>query len=502
MRIRKNKKGDEKGKRRKSALLKFTAATGTIIGTTLAAPGNTVFAKELESASTEGVDSELESFESASQTASESVSAAPEPTRSSQSPAESASQDTADSQSIADPSEEAALRRASARVATTTSEEAGQEDARADGPESDGQSVSAVDESASASASASESESAAASALAASESASASEEASAKASESVSGVASASESQSDSILVASESASASDSLSTSAARSESESASMARSEEESVLLSQSASAESTSSSKSESLSLRSSEEASRAASQSASLSETVSEANSVYASVSNSFSEAGLQDAYLEDLIAQIEVARQNLHAIQEAAARHNQSLANNSSFWKAGDTLANLLVRYSFYQDSRVTSIEYGSWEKNSGTSNYVHVAYYDESGRLQDAYFDYITVDKDGNALMDSKGKQLSGYSDPSKIDGIMVLQKTPLYNWWGKFKGFAADRWSASNYTNANGDARSGYFGIKGNYYFSESDFEKGKDEYSQHRSELTSVSHSASAARSQA
>ena len=123
MRIRKNKKGDEKGKRRKSALLKFTAATGTIIGTTLAAPGNTVFAKELESASTEGVDSELESFESASQTASESVSAAPEPTRSSQSPAESASkasasQDTADSQSIADPSEEAALRRASAASST------------------------------------------------------------------------------------------------------------------------------------------------------------------------------------------------------------------------------------------------------------------------------------------------------------------------------------------------------------------------------------------------
>lgn len=74
MRIRKNKKGDGKDRRRKSALLKFTAAAGTIMGTTLVGPGNTVYAKELDSASAEGVDNELESAASASQTASESLS--------------------------------------------------------------------------------------------------------------------------------------------------------------------------------------------------------------------------------------------------------------------------------------------------------------------------------------------------------------------------------------------------------------------------------------------
>ena len=49
----KRDKNSSNKKKRKSALLKLTAATGTFIGTTMMGPGNTVYAQEMDSASTD-----------------------------------------------------------------------------------------------------------------------------------------------------------------------------------------------------------------------------------------------------------------------------------------------------------------------------------------------------------------------------------------------------------------------------------------------------------------
>ncbi|MDY4682651.1 MAG: hypothetical protein SPC23_11540, partial [Lachnospiraceae bacterium] len=212
----------------------------------------------------------------------------------------------------------------------------------------------------------------------------------------------------------------------------------------------------------------------------ASLSAAISTADSAFQSASVQFSQSNLEDQYLEDLIAKIEKARAELKELQQGFITRGESYVWGD-YWKKGNELANYLVEYRFYQESQVTSISEGRWEQNSGAGNYVKVTYVGKDQQTHTAYFDYITVDKNGNPLFDiEKQGGSEGSSDPKVIGGILVVQKTLGAN--GKF--IPTNRKDVVS------------FGKKGYAYFSEKDFENGVDEYHSNRSAVTSASESLS------
>ncbi|MBO6128740.1 MAG: hypothetical protein J6P79_07560, partial [Pseudobutyrivibrio sp.] len=209
--------------------------------------------------------------------------------------------------------------------------------------------------------------------------------------------------------------------------------------EDSEIASVSTSAQESLTSENDSLSAASQSVSEQQASEASSLSTAVSEANSEYESTSNSFSEAGLEDEYLEDLIRQIEEAKAELEAAQQVAIDNNQGLNHNSTsnnYYGYGDKLANLLIQYAFYQEGYVGEIIYSEWDSSNYVTNSVKITYIDSTGETKYAYFDYVTVDSDGNALVPGDNEGFSGtanssqHDNPNVVGGIMVVKKTVEY------------------------------------------------------------------------
>ncbi len=167
-----------------------------------------------------------------------------------------------------------------------------------------------------------------------------------------------------------------------------------------------------------------------------SLSTAMSEADSEYAAASNSFEEAGLENEYLENLIHQIEQARVELKNAQNNAIRTGTWLNHDSksnNYYGYGDKLANLLIQYSFYQEGIVGEILESTWNSSHYDTNSVKVTYLDAAGETKYAYFDYVTVDSDGNALVSGfydSPERGSQHDNPYVVDGIMVVRKTAEY------------------------------------------------------------------------
>ena len=236
--------------------------------------------------------------------------------------------------------------------------------------------------------------------------------------------------------VAEEAASTSLSTEDSTIDSTSDSAEDSLSAEDSSIDSTSTSAEDSLTSEEDDIASTSAKASEEAASESASLSTAMSEAEAAYDSASTSFSEAGLEDEYLEDLIRQIEEAKEALEAAQAEAIANGQNLnhdSNSNNYYGYGDTLANLLIQYAFYQEGYVGEILYSEWDSSNYNTNSVKVTYVDASGETKYAYFDYVTVDSDGNALVSgfydspSYGSQ---HDNPNVVAGIMVVKKTVQY------------------------------------------------------------------------
>ncbi|MGN0426821.1 MAG: hypothetical protein ACI4F0_03380, partial [Agathobacter sp.] len=225
-------------------------------------------------------------------------------------------------------------------------------------------------------------------------------------------------------IVESESESASEvvSLEDSEIASLSESASEILSTEDSELASQSDSASNSAISESESYAT--------ALSEYGSMSEQASIADSAYESALSEFQENGYEDEYLEDLIAQINAKEAEL----QEKIEEGKSL-NDNGFYTVGDELAELLIRYAFYQEGYVTNISYSAWDNKNSASGYainnVKVEYVDTAGVIHVAYFDYVTVDKDGVALVNpDNGGAISDSNNPDKVGGIMVVIKETEY------------------------------------------------------------------------
>ena len=284
------------------------------------------------------------------------------------------------------------------------------------------------------------------------------------------------------------------------------------------------------------------------ASQEQSVSIAMSEAESEYYSASTSFSEAELQDQYLENLINEIEAARADLQDALDVAYANGGYLnhdATSNNFYGYGDILANKLIQYKFYQEGYVGEITYSQWDSSNYTTNSVKVKYLDSAGQTKYAYFDYVTVDENGEALV--PGITIPSYSSRntyaySDAVGIMVVQKSVKYTSTSNSYKNQPLTWTYSSdgtvctykvgnktvdsknvtlnsdgsytvkinglsytfkpsfvasedqtiYKNNLGEDCEGNFGTKGYYYYSEQDFENGKDDYHEERSEITSRS----------
>ena len=234
----------------------------------------------------------------------------------------------------------------------------------------------------------------------------------------------------------SESAATSESTLMSDIEVQSESAGTSLSSEESLIESTSESAATSLSTEESEIASTSTSASESADSENASMSTAISEAEEAYNSASTSFSEEGYQDDYLEDLIHQIEVAKAEVEAAQQKAIDGNQYLNHDSkynNYYGAGDKLANLLIQYAFYQEGYVGEIMYSKWDSSSYTTNSVKVTYIDSTGATKNAYFDYVTVDKDGNALVSGfydSPERGSQHDNPYVVAGIMVVKKTAEY------------------------------------------------------------------------
>ncbi|SDH28978.1 epidermal growth factor receptor substrate 15, partial [Pseudobutyrivibrio sp. 49] len=235
--------------------------------------------------------------------------------------------------------------------------------------------------------------------------------------------------------ITAESQSASDSAATETSElaSQSEVARTSLSEEESTISSTSTSALESLTSENESLASTSVSDSERLASESASLSTAMSEAEEVFESASTSFSEAGLQDDYLENLIKQIEEAQAELKAAQADAIAHGERLNHtpaSNNYYGYGDKLANLLIQYSFYQEGYVGEILYSDWDSSNYNTNSVKVTYIDAAGETKYAYFDYVTVDQNGDALVPGLTTGWGQNDNANIVSGIMVVKKTTQY------------------------------------------------------------------------
>nr|MCR4843070.1 hypothetical protein [Eubacterium sp.] len=228
------------------------------------------------------------------------------------------------------------------------------------------------------------------------------------------------------IAAASDSAASSLSTEDSEISSESDAASDSLSEEDSELISTSESVSETVSSEDASLS-------EKYESENTATSESVSELQSAYISASEAFSESGYEDEFLESLISQINTAITELEKADAEALRNGESLNHSTSgnnYYGYGDTLSNLLLQYYFYQTDNVTEILFSEWDSSGYNTNSVKVTYVDSAGVTQVAYFDYVTTNDNGFALV--PGVTNGGYSNnnASVVDGIMVVQKTVQY------------------------------------------------------------------------
>ena len=217
---------------------------------------------------------------------------------------------------------------------------------------------------------------------------------------------------------------------------QSESVGTSLSSEESLIESTSESAATSLSTEESEIASTSTSASESADSENASMSTAISEAEEAYNSASTSFSEEGYQDDYLEDLIHQIEVAKAEVEAAQQKAIESNHYLDHESksnNYYGAGDKLANLLIQYAFYQEGYVGEIMYSEWDSSSYNTNSVKVTYIDSTGATKNAYFDYVTVDKDGNALVSGfydSPERGSQHDNPYVVSGIMVVKKTAEY------------------------------------------------------------------------
>lgn len=204
--------------------------------------------------------------------------------------------------------------------------------------------------------------------------------------------------------------------------SEQKSESIALSKEESTLLSESSSgSESVSGGDSEaisqsasnsvidgSLSVSASLSMSESESEDAKLSLSLSQANSQYESLHDKFVKDGLENQYLEDLISKINAKQSEYSKVCTNYKGTNISKLG-TDYWAVANELANLLVRYSFYQDEGVTEIVNSSWVSTNGdkaVGNYVRVEY-KKAGQTYIEYFDYVLADANGKVVYEQDGK-----------------------------------------------------------------------------------------------
>ena len=100
----------------------------------------------------------------------------------------------------------------------------------------------------------------------------------------------------------------------------------------------------------------------------------------------------------------EIQAQQEVVATIKKEAAINKTALGG--TYWSAANTLANLLTKYFFLQNSNVEDITYSAWEQNGGSNyegNYVKLNYTDSEGKSQTAYFDYENANSDGKGSGD---------------------------------------------------------------------------------------------------
>ena len=310
--------------------------------------------------------------------------------------------------------------------------------------------------------------------------------------------------------LASESEVASETLSEehSEARSESVVASESASTSASEVASESASVVAVS----ESVSLSLSESTSVVGSEYASASEVASELDAIYQSEWEEFEESGYSDQYLETLIDEIIKAQEQVKIAQQNDADKEADHDGENSYYAKADQLANLLIKYKFYQEGYVDEITYGEWDSDEYETNHVKIKY-TNNGVEQIAYFDYVTADVNDNWLTGNNK------DNTDLIDHIIVVQKTPEFTYYGflgslevstdiegnvsyVLNGKSVDASKVERKYDSSGEEYYRYKGKdykltgftgenngKGVNFFSEADFNAGRDAYSTKRADVT-------------
>ncbi len=272
-------------------------------------------------------------------------------------------------------------------------------------------------------------------------------------------------------------------------------------------------------------------EASLSESNSTSTSEGTSLSESTYGSTAQ-VAEESTTDEYLENLLVKIKAQQKVVDELRENIAQHGNRLNisyKGKSYYREADKLANYLIQYAFYQEKGVQEILHSKWTSNVHRDNFVKVTYIDQDGNTRVAFFDYVNADAEDNRL---DSETIADYNNAINTDHIMILLKTPQYTnengqtldveYFENGNKYYLDNvqidaenvtWNSeegsytvtidgkeSKFTEAHKfvprretELESLKMSKKGDYFFSEKDFDEKKDDY---QSESESVSESVS------
>lgn len=182
-------------------------------------------------------------------------------------------------------------------------------------------------------------------------------------------------------------------------------------------------------------------------------------------------------DERMEELISLIRSQKETVNAAK-----------NSQAFWKANEKLSIYYTEYALRQQGNLTSFTVDDWISNNGTQHHYFKATYTLDGVEHTDYFDYIVLYTNGETLNGDNqdahtyvGKSSLFVKDSSMvIDHIVIMKKGEI----------------RSSYD----DGTPKTFAGKGEAFFSEGDFNTGKDAYQSAKTRIADLEQAVSNAQS--
>ncbi len=195
-------------------------------------------------------------------------------------------------------------------------------------------------------------------------------------------------------------------------------------------------------------------------SESTSYASAVSEAESAYASESAAYTEAGYDSKELIEARADVDAKLKVEDEVRTFIADKNQKLNSGNYYTTVGRPLAVAMIKFKLILDGTLddntASTFEAKWDNRGAYQDKnCKITYTDTNGVFHTEYYDYVTIDENGDSLFKTVGAngKLTDYDDIAKnVDGINVLEKENINtnpNGQAKFNSKGQDWYKKEDY-----------------------------------------------------